>query len=181
MAGMHWLSAVFLVSVACSSPREAAHSWPVDLRPAVVLEEPEEFGGGEPAEAEEPDEYRNLTAVFVGYTTERGEGGATLGLEYERRVNSWLGLGAFGEVVYGDHPASAFGGGVYLRPTEKFAFVVMPAIEFQNGQSGEFMLRAGAIYDLWQSGRTILVPAVYVDLFRDTTAFVLGFSLAWEF
>ena len=71
--------------------------------------------------------------------------------------------------MYGAHPASAVGAGVYLRPVPKAAITIMPAMEWQQHQHGEPMLRVGAIYDLWQSGRMILVPAFYVDLFRDKT------------
>jgi len=160
---------------------EAVHPWPSDPLPAALLAEEEDYGGSPAAETPEPEEFKNIVGVFGGYTTERNEGGGTVGLEYERRLNPWLGFGAFGEVIAGSHPASVFGAGVYLRPTEKFAFVVMPGVEFERGETGRFMTRLGVIYDLWQSGRTIVVPGAYVDLFRGSAAFVVGLSLAWEF
>ena len=179
---MRRIAPILLLSMACCSSHPAARHWPIDPRPAVTVAETGEAGGasGESTAVLE-EELKNIVGLFGGYTTERGEGGATVGLEYERRINSWLGVGAFGEVIAGDHAASAFGAGVYLRPTAKAAFVVMPGVEFERGESAQFMTRVGAIYDLWKSGRTILVPAVYVDLFRGRAAFVVGVSLAWEF
>jgi len=178
---MHRVSLLLVSLLACCSSHSAARRWAIDAPAAVMLAEEDDGGFPTGETTTEPDELKNIVGVFGGYTTERGEGGATLGLEYERRINSWLGVGVFGEVIAGDHAASAFGAGVYLRPTEKFAFVVMPGVEFERGESAQFMTRVGAIYDLWKSGRTILVPAVYVDLFRGRAAFVVGLSLAWEF
>ena len=174
--------ALLLLSLlACCSSHSAARRWAIDPPAAFMLAEEEDGGGHGGGTTTEHEDLKNIVGVFGGYTTDRGEGGATLGLEYERRINSWLGVGCFGEVIAGDHTASAFGAGVYLRPTAKAAFVVMPGVEFERGESAQFMTRVGVIYDVWKSGRTILVPAVYVDLFRDRAAFIVGLSLAWEF
>jgi len=134
----------------------------------------------ESVETAEPEE-KNILAVFAGYTSERGEGGVTIGLDYERRINSWLGIGGFGEVVLGSDPASAFGVGPYFRPIEKLVLVVAPGIEFERGDSGRAMLRLGGAYDLWEWNGMTIAPAAYADVFRDSVALVFGFNFAWGY
>jgi len=169
---------------ACSTVPVGEQAWPTnsyDIASPSYSDEVGAGGGGESTEESEEEEPLNLIAIFTGYTTERGEGGGTLGIEYERRINSWLGVGILGEVVFGSHPASVFAAGVYLRPTEDLAVVVMPGVEFEDEEDGRFLMRLGLNYHLWRSGSFGVVPGVYADFFRGSTAFVAGLNFVWEF
>ena len=69
-------------------------------------------------ERREPEEgfERHELAVFLGYTFERGEGGATVGLDYAYYVNERFGVGPFFDFVAGEVDAFAVGAGVWFRP-----------------------------------------------------------------
>jgi len=181
---MNWalpiLWPILCLAAACSSTHRSTDPWPVDA-PLVASLVHSEDEGGSPRNESDETKKKNILAVFGGYTTERGEGGGTVGIDYERKLNSWLGVGGFAELVAGSHPASAFGAGCFFRPTEKFVIVVAPGVEFAHGESGRFLTRLGCVYDLWKWDDMLIAPAVYVDIFRGSAAFVLGFNFAWEF
>jgi len=154
-----------------------------------------EIGRGEVEEELE----RHEVGVFVGYTFERGEGGATVGLDYTYWLSKRFGVGPFVDLVWGDVDAMAAGAGVWVRPfcqLEDLAFYVAPGIDLakeeeeEEGEEGgtkskweaEALLRLGVTYgvDLWRGFR--LAPSFYADIiFPSKQAFVLGVTFGKEF
>ena len=147
------------------------------------------------------ERFFNEVGLFLGYTFERGEGGATVGLDYVRwLVPERIGVGAFLDLVFGDVDARAVGAGVWVRPfreIEDLTFVVAPGIDLANeeeeselGLEGErgkaweaaALLRLGVLYgfDLGRGYR--FVPSFYVDIiFPDKAAYVMGVGIGKEF
>jgi len=143
-------------------------------------------------------------ALFVGYTFERAEGGATIGLDYAYWFNEHIGVGPFVDFVAGEIDAFAFGGGVWLRPFRVYplnevSFQVAPGVDLahereeveglEEGQAGEeerkwearALLRLGVVagFDLGRNWR--LLPSLFFDvIFPDKKAIVLGLSIAKE-
>jgi hypothetical protein len=149
--------------------------------------------GFEAAEAEEEEFLQHEVGVFVGYTFERGEGGATVGLDYSYWFEEWLGVGGFADYVAGELDAFAGGAGVWVRPFQKGEGLTLfagPGIDVSNeeeeggGETWEAraLIRLGALYacDLGRGFR--LLPAFYYDvIFPNRQAYVLGLTLAKEF
>ncbi len=153
--------------------------------------------------AEEEEEFWNEITVFAGYTFERGEGGATVGLCYARMLTRGVGVGPFVDYVAGELDALAIGAGFYFRPFEgarDLTVFVGPGVDLVNeereaeehegehGGSGgktweaEFMIRLGVMYgfDLGRGFR--FVPAFYWDIISmERQAYVLGFEFGKEF
>ena len=79
------------------------------------------------------------------------------------------------------HSASAFGAGAYIRPIEPLLLIYTPAIEFQDGESGEFLMRFGAAYHLWQKENFVVAPGLYWDVHHNHSNWVLGINWVWEY
>lgn len=147
----------------------------------------------------EEEHFANEIAVFVGHTFERGEGGATIGLDYSRWLTRRFGVGAFVDFVLGDIDAIAAGAGVWVRPLrelEDLTFFVGPGVDFlyeeeeghgHEGEGGDkrearALVRLGVLYGMDLGRGFRLVPAFYADvIFPDKRAFVLGMNFGKEF
>jgi len=145
----------------------------------IVAAEPAgaEHGGSDAAHAE--SEY--VLEFFFGYTTERADGGPTVGIDYSRHIARTWGMSAFAEVVALSSPAAVIGFGPHFRPTHKIVLVAMPGIEFLGGGHREFLMRVGGKIDLVQTGSIEFAPAFYIDLFLEQTAYVIGLNLGINF
>ena len=148
-----------------------------DTGPGSEEAAPAEREGSE-SEQFEPHHYARL---FAGYTAERADGGFTAGLDYGYRFTRWVGFSAFGEMIFGHHPATVFGAGVSVHPIERVAIVVQPGVEFVHEQSPEFLMRLGVHANLIGSEDWELATGAFVDLFRGKTAWVLGGTLGFDF
>ena len=116
-------------------------------------------------EVEEEFKHHEI-AIFLGYTSERGEGGATIGLDYAYWFNERFGVGPFFDYVTGEVDAFAFGAGVWVRPLNRLSalsFYVAPGVDIAHeekhgtdeGRSWEAsaLLRLGAAYGwAWGGG-----------------------------
>ncbi len=146
----------------------------------------------EAPEVEEEELERHEIALFFGYTFERGEGGATVGLDYAYWLEEWFGVGAFGDYVAGELDAFAGGVGVWFRPFKKGEGLTLfagPGIDVsKDEEEGEeswearALIRLGATYaiDLGRGFR--FLPSFYYDvIFPDKQAYVLGLTIGKEF
>ena len=148
----------------------------------------------EAGRAEEREEAfkRHEIAIFVGYTFERGEDGATIGLDYAYWFNERIGVGPFVDYVAGDIEAFALGAGIWFRPfrrAEGLAFYVAPGIDITNEREHgkrswetNALLRLGGTYGFTVGRGLRLLPSFYVDLIApDKQAYVFGLSIGKEF
>jgi hypothetical protein len=135
---------------------------------------------------------RHEIALFLGYTSERAEGGPTIGLDYAYWFNERVGVGPFVDYVAGEIEAVALGAGIWFRPfrrAEGLAFYVAPGIDITNEKEdgkrsweASALLRLGGTYG-FDIGRGLrLMPSFYMDLIApDKQAFVIGLSIGREF
>jgi len=130
--------------------------------------------------AETESEHHNVISVFVGNSHSGSENGATIGLGYERRLSSLVGVGAFLERAGGDFGVVAIGVPVTLHPYAGWAFKLAPGVEFDDG-SRSLLLRAGVSYEFEIVPRWSVAPEFNADLVDGDRELVYGVSVAYEF
>lgn len=141
--------------------------------------EAEDAVAGRGDTAHEESEY--VLEFFFGYTTERADGGPTIGIDYSRHIARTWGMSAFAEVVALSSPAAVIGVGPHFRPTHKIVLVALPGIEFEGGGHREFLMRLGGKIDLWETGSIEFAPVFYVDLFLEDEAYIFGLNFGINF
>jgi len=150
--------------------------------------------------------HSNHIAIFTGATTELEEdkdSHFTLGVDYVRRVtkSGRLGIGVFGEVIFGEHTEWVFGIPFYVYPIKNLWLRVGPGLEIHEekekshssvqSETGmakgsktetktEFITRAGLGYEFEVSG-FIIGPALSIDFFRNKTSLVWGVNFGKGF
>jgi hypothetical protein len=156
---------VLALALAACAATPPADPWPLHsaLSDPVVSAEGEVRAEGEPGAKTEPESKvgTHVASLFVGGSSERGEGGFTIGAEYAYRFRPKWSVGAFGEYTAGDLDAVALGAAVFFFPIEPLALMAGPGVEFEDGDA-EALLRVGAAWE-FEVGKVILAPGVYVD------------------
>jgi len=139
-------------------------------------------GAGSLANASETHgDAPNLVSVFVGNTQHESSNGASLGVEYERRLSPLIGLGAFVEYAGGDIDALRIGVPVFFHPHAGWVFKLAPGTEIEHGD-GQFMMRTGVGYEFEIASKWILIPQFNVDFVdRRGTMLIYGLSLSRQF
>jgi hypothetical protein len=125
-------------------------------------------------------EHKNVFALFVGAATEeRRDKGPAIGLEYERRLNTWFGIGVLAERTFGDLDSM-----VYAIP---FAYhsgawkaYIAPGIEDREGHEAEDFVRIGAEY-AFEAGSWEIAPQVDLDFVEGSRVFVIGVTFGKGF
>jgi hypothetical protein len=123
--------------------------------------------------------HPNLLALFVGGAYEGSrENGFALGIEYERRLNRFFGIGVVAEYTFGDLDAW-----VYAVPcayhSGRWKFYVAPGVE--NGEHGsESLVRIGGEY-AFEVGAWEISPQLDVDFVDGEEVYVLGVTFGKGF
>jgi hypothetical protein len=125
-----------------------------------------------------PAERHSLTAI-AGLALNRADDGFTVGGVYENRLKENLGVGAFGDVTFGDETATVLGGAVFYHPKERIVLFGGPGVEFYDGDSGA-LVRLGGWYEFPMED-LVLSPLAFVDLGRGDAVVFLGFGVGWRF
>jgi hypothetical protein len=126
-------------------------------------------------------ENRNKIILFGGVTQDGGEVGASIGLEYEYRINPLFGIGAFGEYAGGDFDTWVFGIPGFIHPYAGWFIRLAPGLEFEGSET-LYLFRTGVGYEFELSPRWGLAPEFNVDLLEGgKTEFVYGLSLSYGF
>ena len=125
------------------------------------------------------DYHKNTLAMFVGIAYEsQDENGAAIGIEYERRINKYFGIGALAEYSSGDLDSW-----VYVVPFayhhERWKFYVAPGVE-DSEHGNEALLRLGVEY-AFEVGGWELSPQLDVDLVDNKEVWVLGVTFGRGF
>jgi len=189
---------VVVLGSGCASSRVAANEPGLSWEEPVVVQSaepvaPELVGSVEELEAvESPDSWGALMAqggipatkhtgnLFVGYTTERGGGGFTVGGQYEYRMNEKFGIGGLVDLVFADKNSVVGAAAFYWHPLPKLTVLGAPG--FSWSRKDEFITRVGAAWEFeLKDGGYALAPAVYVDLFAEDTPIIAGVYLSKKF
>jgi hypothetical protein len=73
-------------------------------------------------------EYRNKMILFGGLTQEGADHGASIGLEYEYRLNDLFGVGALGEYAGGDFDSWVIGVSGFIHPYAGWFICLAPGV-----------------------------------------------------
>ena len=107
--------------------------------------------------------HKNHLSLFLGNTHNyHGEDAFTVGLDYEFRLHTLLGVGALVDHAAGDIGSTVAGAGIFLHPWGASRLLVAAANEHHHGEDA-FVVRVGATYDFHVAGWSIS-PTVNVDL-----------------
>jgi len=110
--------------------------------------------------------HKHHVAMFLGNTHNyHGEDAFTVGLDYEFRLHSLLGIGALIDHATEDIDSTVAGVGLFGHPWRDLRVLVAAANEHHHGEN-EFVVRVGAMYDFSLAGWSI-APTVNVDLLED--------------
>ena len=122
--------------------------------------------------AESESDENNMLSLLVGITDEtRRDRGATLGLEYERRLDATLGVGLVAEHVFGDLDFTIFAVPLFIHPG-RWKFLIAPGVE-DSDRGTEFLLRIGGDY-AFEVGRWEIGPGIDVDFVDGDVVPVVG-------
>ena len=159
---------------------DAAATPPKDLEARFVRCETE--GMVREYEVERESETKNILAVVLGYTGERGEGGGqTVGLDYVHMFNRYWGVGGYLDFAAGGLKSRVLGAGVSFHPIEPLFIMVGPGIEWVDGES-QGLIRVGTGWEFEVGENTLMGPAVFVDFLENgKLAWFVGAQLGYEF
>ena len=132
------------------------------------------------SKAHEEGDYRNKVSLFGGNTQDDSENGASIGLEYEYRINPRFGIGGLGEYAGGDFDSWVIGIPVFIHPHAGWFFRLAPGLEFEDSETS-FLFRAGLGYEFELMPRWSLAPEINADFVDGDTKLVYGLTLSWKF
>ena len=123
--------------------------------------------------------HSNVVAFFVGATHEgRRDNGLALGIEYERRLNDWFGIGALAEHTFGDLDFWVYAVS-FAYHADPWKFYVAPGVE--NGdRGGESLVRIGAEYG-FEVGGWEIAPQLDIDFVDGDQVAVFGVTFGKGF
>jgi len=146
------------------------------------------------------DSFHNLVTVFVGNTIIRPSGFnlPTLGLEYIRKLNNYIGIGVMAEVEIGSHIIMVDEhNGVQTEVERNSAVLIIPAAFFQVykglilsvGYGGEFeknenlgLLKTSIEYKLYlKNERFLVIPTISWDHTSRFNGLVYGVNFGYYF
>jgi hypothetical protein len=131
-------------------------------------------------QGEEFLEYRHHIAVSLGNThTEEDEDAFTVGVDYEYRLSSLIGVGVLGEYATGGLDTWVVGVPFALHPGAGWRLVAMPGMEIADDETA-FLFRVGAGYE-FEIERFTLMPEVNADFVDGETNLFFGASLGVKF
>lgn len=123
--------------------------------------------------------HRHAVGVFLGDTLDDGSHGFTLGLDYEYRLNRWVGLGGMMDFVFSSDRDYVVGVPVLLHATRRLTFELAAGLERARGDSNA-LVRLGVMYGI-PLGAVELVPSFALDFVDSDTVYVFGAAFAWKF
>lgn len=166
------LLCVAVVSAACATTAADPELWTDPI--LATAEEPAE----DDADEEEPEQSAN---VMLGGALRRGDGGAlTIGLDYERMFEKWLGVGVYVDLAFGRRFAFVGGPGFFFHPTKRLVLLVGPGFEYDRSEM-HLMCRLGGFYE-FDVGEYFISPALYVDVIqhhKPDLVFGVNFGKKW--
>ena len=131
--------------------------------------------------------HRHHAALFIGNTQNDGsEHGLSVGMEYEYRINQWLGLGGLVEYAAGDFEHLLIAVPLFIHPYEDWLFVVAAGTEIhkdeeENKGKRDWLVRTSVGYQFQFGEKYSITPAFHVDFSEHETLFIYGFYIGLGF
>jgi hypothetical protein len=170
---IRWLAAAFVSALLLAAP--------------VSAESEEVEGGGEG----EGFERENVLSFIVGGTSDDDEDAFTVGLDFEHRVNRYLGVGAVVEYATDDIDSVAMIGVLDIHLWRGLAIQTGPGVEFvgeEEEEDGattsvnrrEFLYRVGMVYE-FEIGKLLVIPQVHYDYTSGKDSVVYATAFGFKF
>ena len=131
--------------------------------------------------------HRHHAALFIGNTQNDGsEHGLSVGMEYEYRINQWLGLGGLVEYAAGDFEHLLIAIPLFIHPYEDWLFAVAAGTkihkdEEENKGKRDWLVRTSVGYQFQFGEKYSITPAFHVDFSEHETLFIYGFYIGLGF
>ena len=141
----------------------------------------------------ERETHRNNVGVFVGITAGGEEDGGgkedatgTIGIEYERRLSRWLGIGVVAEFAGGQRRDHVVVLPLTISPGRRAKFVVGAGWERSSGSEvfgseSEPLVRLGFMYEFEVVPGNHVSPGLNVDFVDGETLVIVGATIGWGF
>ena len=126
------------------------------------------------------DDHPHHASLFLGNTNnDKDQNAFTVGLEYEYRVSSPVGLGALIDYAGGSIETTIIAAGPVFHFWRELKVIAMPGVDLHDGHE-EFVTRVGALYD-FHVGAWSISPTLHVDVLelKENIIFGLGFGHGW--
>lgn len=124
--------------------------------------------------------FRHHVTGFAGVTFDDGEGGFTLGAQYERRFHRWYGVGAVTQAVVGKDRDFLIGPSFFLHPLEALTVGLTPGAE-RADEDWDFLFRLGLDYVFELKQEWTIGPTLALDFARGQRIYVIGVSIGRTF
>jgi hypothetical protein len=123
----------------------------------------------------------NRVSLFLDQTAEGDEREFTPGVEYERHLDHYWGVGGFLEHFDGEDDYLYLAFSVLYHPVPEVGFSLSPGVQFL-GDENRFAVRAGTNYEFELAEPWTFGPAVYVEFIEGgARASVIGLALSYNF
>jgi hypothetical protein len=129
---------------------------------------------------EEGYENSNDVALFLGGSHHKNENGFSVGLDYEHRLNSILGVGGLVEYSAGDFDSWVVAAPLFVHPYGGFRLIFAPGFETKESKSN-FLFRTGLAYQFEIGHKWSISPEYNVDFVHHETVHVYGVSFGFGF
>lgn len=120
----------------------------------------------------------HVSVLFAG-TAEDEEAAPSIGLDYEYRVDRFLGIGGVAEYAFEEIDATTLLGVADLHWTDQFIVQTGPGVEFIHDRS-KFVYRIGVLYE-WERGGYTVSPQLHYDATGGDDAVVFGIAVGVGF
>jgi hypothetical protein len=125
-------------------------------------------------------QHSDCVELLLGASTESGDAGFTVGVNYEHRLSDLIGVGFFNDYTIGDLDRWTVGAPVFFHPHEGWRFVVAPGLQHRDGDN-DFLLRTGVGYEFEMAESWVVVPQFNLDFAGGDTICVFGASIGYRF
>ena len=162
----------------------------VSMVPVVSAEEAHEQAHEEAHKEGAHEFHRHHMALIFGNTQNEGdENGLSAGIDYEYRINSWLGVGGLAEYAGGDFEHLLLIAPLFFHPHKGwlFNFSIGTEIHKEHGdhegaeRTRDWIVRTGVAYQFPLGERYTIGPEFNVDFSDEETLFVYGLAIGVGF
>jgi len=173
-----------LVSACTSTPAAPSRVGPELATRSSGLTSTPTGGAAAGVQADAPGEdleSRNKIGIFLGETRKSSDDGASIGLEYERRLSDLLGVGLLWESTPSLRERVVAAPALFLHPIGDLGVLLAPGIEYEDSER-VFMFRVGVGWDFGLGNGFTIAPEINYDFVSGSeNAVIYGFTVGYEF
>lgn len=122
----------------------------------------------------------NYIGFFLGNTHHSDEDGFSIGVDYEYRLNTLIGVGGIVEYAGGDFDSRVFAAPLSIHPYKGMRLLIAPGLKDEEHNT-DFLFRTGVGYQIALSNLWSIMPEYNVDFVEDEEIQVYGLSVGLSF